>query len=516
MELKCIHCGEIGLIERRGTVVRNDVVKQRIKCFSCGKWSRVELTYKDEPNFERTEKELADLTVKDTYIITNAQNNTELDKKFWRGLNRLVSHYDAQLFVIKQLYRNPTSPGELEKQDAWWPKEVLPFLIENEIRLPYNVRIMGNVRIQATAVNPLVGFESLTQSDSAVFGHGQIQQKTVATPQNRLPKILTTTGSTSVKNYSKTKAGIKGDFHHSLGAVIVELDHELQIAHIRVVVGDQNSEFYDLNLHVNDRRVKKIKSIPAIVTGDEHHKFISDEVVRATYTDDDSIVEVCRPKYAVRHDITDSYSISHHHRNSPSIRYAKALNEDDSLENELWLSIRFLEESTPDFVTNVIVPSNHHNHIKKWLEEIEWRHDMPNAKIYHQMWTAWIEAIESNQEFHPFVWWMKNHDETNTLWLTNDYPFIVEGIYLGYHGDRGPNGSKGNIRSMSKIGAKTIIGHVHSPGIEKGCYQVGTSTYLKLEYTSGPSSWHNTHALIHPNGKRQLVNIVGGEWRKQR
>jgi hypothetical protein len=141
---------------------------------------------------------------------------------------------------------------------------------------------------------------------------------------------------------------------------------------------------------------------------------------------------------------------------------------------------------------------------------------MVNAKIYHEMWVAWLQAIDEDRDFHPFNWWMKQHDKTATLWLTDDYPFIVEGIYLGFHGDRGPNGARGSIKNMSKIGAKTVIGHTHSPGIEKGCYQVGTSTWLSLGYTSGPSSWHNTHCLVHPNGKRQLVNIVDGEWRKQR
>ena len=240
--------------------------------------------------------------------------------------------------------------------------------------------------------------------------------------------------------------------------------------------------------------------------------------------DDDSIVKVCRPKYGVRHDIIDSYSVSHHHRNSPSTRYSKAFKNDDDLEKELFISVNFLKDSTPDFMTNVIVPSNHDDHIKRWLEEVDWRADLPNAKIYHQMWSAWIDAIEASKtddpeerkDFHPFTWWMKQHDTTNTLWLTDDYPFIVEGIYLGYHGHRGPNGARGSIKNLSKIGAKTIIGHTHSPGIDKGCYQVGTSTWLKLDYTSGPSSWHNTHCLVHPNGKRQLVNIVNGEWRKQR
>lgn len=515
MELKCKHCGEIGSVERRGTVTTNDVVKQRIKCFSCGKWGLEELTYANIPKFEKTPEEIERLANTERFLITSSQNNTELDKRFWKALLKYATHIKAQLVVIPVLYRNPTQPGEKEATDAWWPKEVIPFLMENELRIGYKCRIMGNVRIQATAVNPLTGFESLTQGDSAIFGHGQIQMKTIATPQHRLPKILTTTGSTSLKNYSATKTGIKGDFHHSLGAVIVEVDNEITINHIRNITGDNNSEFYDLDKHVNHHRVKIINSIPALVTGDEHHMYMSEEVRDATYMNADSIVQVLRPKYIVRHDIIDSYSISHHHNAKPSIRYAKQWNEKNRLEDELWISANFLNSSTPTFSTNVIVPSNHHDHIKQWLEEMDWRQDLPNAKLFHEMWVAWLQAIEDGRDFHPFVWWMKQHCKADTLYLTEDYPFIVEGIYLGYHGDRGPDGAKGNIRNMSKIGAKTIVGHTHSPGIEKGCYQVGTSTQLKLEYTKGPSSWLNTHCLVHANGKRQLVNVIKGEWRLQ-
>jgi hypothetical protein len=88
----------------------------------------------------------------------------------------------------------------------------------------------------------------------------------------------------------------------------------------------------------------------------------------------------------------------------------------------------------------------------------------------------------------------------------------IEGIEIGYHGDRGPNGARGSRNAFSKIGVKTVIGHSHSPGIRDGAYQTGTSSRLKLEYNSGPS-WLHTHCVIYPNGKRSLINIIDGKWR---
>jgi len=58
-----------------------------------------------------------------------------------------------------------------------------------------------------------------------------------------------------------------------------------------------------------------------------------------------------------------------------------------------------------------------------------------------------------------------------------------------------------------------VIGHTHSPGISEGCYQTGTSSLLKLGYTSGPSSWLNTHCSVYSNGKRSLISIIDGKWK---
>jgi hypothetical protein len=59
-----------------------------------------------------------------------------------------------------------------------------------------------------------------------------------------------------------------------------------------------------------------------------------------------------------------------------------------------------------------------------------------------------------------------------------------------------------------------VIGHSHSPGIEGGCYQTGTSSRLVLEYSAGsPSGWMNTHCVVYANGKRALLNAVKGKWR---
>lgn len=114
----------------------------------------------------------------------------------------------------------------------------------------------------------------------------------------------------------------------------------------------------------------------------------------------------------------------------------------------------------------------------------------------------------------PFALWAEGRLKVPARFLRPWDSYSIKNILISLHGDYGNNGGRGSPGGLSKIGAKTVIGHSHSPCIHMGCYQVGTSTKLRLWYSSkGASSWLNTHCLILPNGKRQLVSVIDGCWR---
>ena len=513
--MNCPNC-QSDDVEKRGTRESKGEPYVRLFCNACKRWSKWAFSYSNESSIVEVQPSSNGLVGgAKRILVSSALNNVPVDPKFWLAISRYASAIDAAIVIIPVMYRNPTMPGQAEKEEAWWPQEVIPYLCQSDISPFPGVRIMGNVKVAATTTNPLSGLDSLSRGDSCVIGHAQVQLRCVATPQQKLPKLLLTTGSVSQKSYSKSKAGILAAFHHSLGFAVIEQDNEDEaIFHLRSVVGDEQSEFYDLDKHVSSNSIKTGKHAEALILGDEHSLFTSQEVVSSTFRDENSIVKVLKPKYLVRHDLIDSYSISHHHRGQPDRQYMKYKTNVNKLEEELQLTKRYLESTTPKGSVSVIVPSNHHNHITQWLREIDWRMEPWNAKIYHEMWAAWIDAIDQKQPFHPFTWWLQQNCKADVIHLQPDYPFIVKGVYLGYHGDKGINGAKGSLSQFAKIGVKTVTGHWHSPGIEKGAYLVGTSTKLNLEYTSGPSSWLNTHCVVHANGKRQLINVIKGRWRR--
>lgn len=451
-------------------------------------------------------------------IITSAMNNSPLDEKLWSSLQNYATHIGAAIIVIPTRYRNPSSPLEntVRERLYWWPEEVEDYLTDDLVKIHKHLWVMGDVKINATSVFPLRGLDALTKGHSAVFGHGQQAMEMVATPQHKLPQVLYTTGSVSEPTYSNTKSGIKGEFYHTKGAVIIELDGTR--FHIRNLLADAGGGFYDLEWYWGPEGKSRTGRIEALVTGDEHAMFNDRACREATYLNKDSICAVLKPKVIARHDVFDAYSISHHNRKDPVIQYSKHQRQHHKVEDELELTAKHIDSTTPKDSENWIVSSNHHDHLLRWMKEVNAPTQEPwNAKVWLDLWQELIETVDFKEHgvvhADPLALWMSKRLKAKTKWLDVNDTAQVKGIALGMHGHIGINGSRGSANQFAKLGIKTVLGHRHAPCIKKGVFQAGTSTPLRLEYTKGPSSWANAHVAIYPNGKRQMIFIVKGAWR---
>lgn len=463
---------------------------------------------------------------KKIYVITAAQNATPIHEGFLANILNYCEHRDAQLLVVPYRYKNPTSVWTQNNEgDEWWNAAITPYLCSDDIRLCKRFRIMGHIKIQPTATVPLSGFDSYTGIDSAVFGHPKVQLRTIATPSQSLPKLLTTTGAITIPNYTDSKTGHIGDFHHNLSAVIVEIDDNDSF-HLRHIHADQiTGSFYDLNYFYNDNKIEENERIAALITGDTHAEFIDEEVLLTTYKNEDSIVNVLKPEAIIFHDLLDFYSQNHHHRGREVIAIGKHRYGRGNVEEGLQMAADFVDEVSKPHTLNVIVKSNHDEAFDKWLEESNPKFDPENAQFYY--WMKYHQAKNVNMtetgfaSIDPFEFWCSNPDsqrglenKTRTKFLHRGETFRVNGIELGFHGDFGLNGARGSSKSFAKIGSKTIIGHGHYPEIYEGCYRVGVSARLDLEYQKGQcSNWLHTHCIIYPDGKRTLINIINGKWK---
>ncbi len=450
------------------------------------------------------------------YIITSAQNNTDAHGLFFQTLKVAAAHLKAELVVIPYRYKNPTSLAESRKTDAyWWDPLVVPYLHNVRKKLNPNLVLAADVKIQPTASSPLTGFESLTGAESCIIGAPKMQLRSVPVPSGRYPKILSTTGACTVHDYSDTKAGKIGAFHHYLGALMVEIKGK----HfwIRQLNADRiDGSFIDLDKHYTAAGVTAAPPALALVMGDTHERVHDPEVDRAKFGSG-GIVETLNPEKLIWHDLSDGETVNPHEKDDPFIAEAKRKAGKANVEAEVRDAVEFLKARSKGR-QSVIVHSNHNDFLRRWAVRSDFRHVGGNAgfllKTQLMMWESAKREPNGPTYADPFVFWVKEMGGgDNVRCLSPNESLVIGGNECGNHGDRGPNGAKGSLKNFSRLGSKTVVAHTHSPGIEEGATMVGTSSYRRLQYQQGPSSHQNADCVIYANGKRALIFIIGTEWR---
>jgi hypothetical protein len=452
-------------------------------------------------------------------IATAAQNSTPVHADFWACLLTAAKHRKAELFVGPTRYKNPTSQWTGSQQNAeHYDAAVAPYLWNQRLALNANLLLLFDVPTQPTAASPLSSLDSMSHEQSGILPHAKLQYKTVPT-SGRMPKILTTTGICTVPNYTESRTGKIGEFHHSLSAVIIELDgntfHLRQLhysARLNAVTDGVRGVMY-----LPNGKVKKAPRPKLLGQGDTHVDFVDPQVDDATFRPD-GLVQTLRPEIVLWADLLDADSIKHHDDKDQVLRMAKEKANRRNIEQEVVRAIEHVRVRTFPGIQNVIQASNHNDMLRRWvLDGIQnGFRDPLNAPFGLK-----VAAFLANNCHYgelgagypdPFKWLFEQAGVPQSRVLDLDEVFMVGTIRNDMHGDYGPNGSRGSRKNLARTGTKSNIFHSHSPGIEEGCTQAGTSTRRRANYTHGPSSWMQTHILQQHDDKRQLVNLIDGQY----
>jgi hypothetical protein len=449
------------------------------------------------------ERELNDN--KQYYIITYAQNATNVNKAFLKNIEAYANKLDAEIICIAGRYHNPTTlkKSEKAKNTDYWDPSIQKYLSLKRHDIHKTVSIMSDVKIQATAVTPLSGLEGMSKENSCIFGHPKVHMKTIPVLEGYAPKMMLTTGSITYPNYTDSKAGKKSEFHHQYGFVIVEIEND-EITHIRQVTAKQSGNFYDLYFKVSNGVVQKNESIEAIVLGDLHYGNEDIDVMDSTI----ELLEDLTPKTVVLHDVFDGYSISHHTINDPFKQYGLEINGKNNLEDEVEYMLNKLWDFT--LIDNVVVVrSNHDCHLDKFLLN-DWR-KLPTSKnsVTYMKYSQILLQQYASNDVVGVIPHLINEQYPTYKCLGYGDSYKVKDIELSQHGDVGTNGSRGSINQFRKLNTKIITAHTHSPARFDNAVCVGTSTKLRLSYNKGASSWLNSHAIIHKDGKIQQIHFMG-------
>lgn len=441
-----------------------------------------------------------------TYVITCAVNATRAHPGFMKTLALYCAARGAKLLVIPLRYQNPTN-RDANRNDEWWDSKLVPYLTSERTKIARNVTVLADIKTQPTAVNPIQKWQTITGSSHAIVGHPRIALKTVATHPGAPAKLVMSTGACTVEQYSDTNAGASGRFHHTLGAVVVEVDGEH--SHIRHICPLKDGSFIDLNTKYTRKGIEPAPRAEVLTMGDIHAEKADPAVTRATK----ELAALIRPKVLVLHDVLNFGSASHHNRFFE--KFQRHVQGMTSVLRELEHTAKHTDELANLADKTVMVDSNHNQHFTQWLEKSEHAHDMENALVYHETKAAMLKAIKEKRFIDPFKYWMdklmKNAGRLH--WLKPGESFSRQGIEFGWHGHKGPNGARGSTRGYANIGAKVTKGHSHGAEIIDGAHSVGTSTQMDMGYNvDAPSGWTWTHDITYANGKRTLIHCTGGRF----
>jgi hypothetical protein len=477
------------------------------------KWCSEKLGFKEKQDivseqYEQAKKRKVSKGTK-RFIITWAQNNTPVHSGFFLNIEAYAKHINADIHVIAGRYKNPTSLSE-EKTEDFWVDEVVPYLDANRHNIHRYLSIMSDVKIQPTATNPMSGLQGMSGINSCIFGSPKVQMEMIPVLEGNKPKMMITTGAATQINYTDSKSGKKGEFHHTLGFAIVEIKDNETFFVRQVTADDKTGAFTDLCFNVKSGKVNKINEISAIVLGDIHYGHHDEAILSKTF----DMMKQLKPEHVVLHDVFDGNSISHHEMKDPFMQYAKEIEGTNSVENEINAMLGGLE-SFKNFKNVVIVRSNHDDFLDRWLKNEDWK-KQPTSKnsLVYMEYSAMLlkQYAKDRYDVKGVIPELINKKFPKFITLGRNASYKVKNWELGQHGDVGSNGSRGSLLQFRKLNTKIVVGHYHSPGRKDGALAVGTSTKMRVGYNIGPSSWLQSHVIIHQDGKAQHINFINGEY----
>jgi len=436
---------------------------------------------------------------KKRFVITTAVTGAKVDQDFLKSIELYCTKNRAQLLVLVSIFDN--------KNTLIDPALKNHVVLVNDTALNTNLSILG-IKNSAKRADPITGLPRIGQRNGSFISASPKQRlKYVATGSN-LPHALMSTGAITEPNYGKSTMLIaQNDYvasnDHVMGAIIVELEDK-DFYHFRQVQADELGQFADMGKLYSPRRV--ISYAPeAFVLGD-WHSGETDPVVAKAW---DRLSTELKIKSWIIHDAFSGNSINHHVKDKHLTKAKMANAGKLSLADELDQFVADLVDMSSKRNV-VVVKSNHDEFLDRYLEAGFYVTDPHNHQLALKL---ALHVLDNKNPLKGYFDSKVKSTKKSIKWMERDETYEIAGIELGQHGDIGSNGARGSAVTMESAYGKCVYGHTHTPNILRDAWCVGTTSYLKLDYNRGASSWFHTSCLVYPNGQRQLINCINGKYR---
>ena len=442
------------------------------------------------------------------YVLTVAQNNTEVNQVFFGALKNFCNDMGAQLLIAKMTYnKNGFQSDQAATDGVYYAKEVLPYLVEGQIDLGGKIHFCAQANVLPTAKNPLTGFESITGVGvGVVIPASKIALKCTAALKGGKNKVLFATGAVTLRNYIMRKAGAVAATEHSIGALYVEVSETGDYIARQLELMEGSDGFYDNGSYFTADTITTDQSPLALQFGDIH----AEKMESCNLAKMNKLIDYFKPHNIICHDVMDFSSRNHHNIKDCAFMFAQEVNR-NTVKQDIITTVKVIDSLARGYNTIHIIESNHDLAINTWLKNTDFKEDPVNAVLYLQCMHALYSHIEETKNSHfnmlQYVYDNVAEGQTSRIYFHDSNESVVmAGVEMGCHGHHGSNGSRGSPSQFRALGIMLNTGHTHTPSILGGCYTAGVTGSLYMGYNeNGASSWALANILTWPNGQRQVI-----------
>jgi hypothetical protein len=477
----------------------------------------------DEYSFteEQFEKLKKDIKKHKRFVITTAVTGCDIHQPSLQAIKNYCKRNKAKLLIL------PCSdPAKRNGRSRWQ----LDHRIDRKAVVFKDVELnskffISTIKLSAKHINPLTGLSRIGQSNGS-FCYASPKQSleyVANSATKKIPRALMTTGAITKSQYNtqmymSERTAYIADFDHKLGAVVVEIEDDKLFYFRTIEMNEEDGSFYDIDRkYTSDGKIYKYNGkdhTADLVQFGDYHVGDTDPEAKAVGK---AICDLTKPKYLTVEDFFNGHSISHHDQGKLLTEAKKVELGYHDLDIELKANGDELKEimGWKNHGQLVVKYGNHEDFLYRYLNNGNFTKDKTNFKRAVNV----ADAMLNRDWKNPFEYCMRElqniGDTENIKFLQDeDHSFVINGVENGVHGHLGPNGSRGgSLPAMEKAYGSVNIGHSHTAGIWRNVFRVGTTSYLKVSYNKGPSSWTQTHLIQHANGARQLINCINGKFK---
>lgn len=448
------------------------------------------------------------------YCITGAQAEAKPNAQLLRSMETYVAEKAGSLIILPMI-------GQDAKQD--WDS-LHPTFADHDVE--YGTRKLNDhvqidqFHVRPYQIDPVQGLNRFAQRErTQVFASPKQRLKSVAHSTRRHPKFLVTTGTVTNPNYAtsedvsaeRRRLGNIALRDHTFGGLVVEVENSNRF-YMRHITSNTRGAFVDLGVSYNGNQIEETET-EALVLGDYHCGRTDPTVLKSTY----KMIEDLKPKRVVVQDFFDGHSVSHW-AEKQLIEQGILQVQDwghQSLEQELKQcsdELRILSDMTDEVI---VVMSNHHEFLNRYLNEGRFMKDKENARLAFKL-AAYMAEKDLNDPVHYGIELVGGELPKNIKFLNRTDDYRVKGYQLGAHGDKGAGFGYGSMVTKENDYGMSITGHVHQSQTLRNTHTVGTMLPLDMFYLRGsPHAWTNGHAALYANGFVQHLMINNGKYRLQ-